>query len=341
MRLRLRHIHTDRDRHGNVRVYFQKGRGAPKIRLRAPIGSPEFMDEYRAAASLPARQKTARYDAGTFGDLIDSYYESPEFRVSLRASTQAVRKRILDKLRAAHGKNLVIDMERRHVLDLRNEPGLGPHAANNRLKVLKALFHWALDAGKVAANPARDVGKIKVRSDGHEPWTMDEIRRYLERHPQGTKARLAFNIFLYTGARKADAVALGRQMIQNGAICFRQGKTGEWVRTPIARSLADEISNLPADQMIFLVTQHGKPFTANGFGNWFRKRCDEAGVSKSAHGLRKSAATIAANRGATENEIMSFGGWASPAEAARYTKSANREKLAGGVVRRLEQKGDK
>ena len=39
----------------------------------------------------------------------------------------------------------------------------------------------------------------------------------------------------------------------------------------------------------FLVTEYGKPFTPAGFGNWFRQRCDEAGLPQcSAHGLRKT-----------------------------------------------------
>jgi integrase len=55
--------------------------------------------------------------------------------------------------------------------------------------------------------------------------------------------------------------------------------------------------------MPFLVTAFGKPFTANGFGNWFRQRCDEAGLPHcSAHGLRKAAAARLAELGAGESE---------------------------------------
>jgi hypothetical protein len=47
--------------------------------------------------------------------------------------------------------------------------------------------------------------------------------------------------------------------------------------------------------MTFLVNEYGKPFTAKGFGAWFRARCDEAGLPRcTAHGLRKAGATIAA-----------------------------------------------
>lgn len=36
------------------------------------------------------------------------------------------------------------------------------------------------------------------------------------------------------------------------------------------------LDQTPKDNMTFLLTQYGKPFTANGFGNWMRDRCDEA-----------------------------------------------------------------
>lgn len=42
----------------------------------------------------------------------------------------------------------------------------------------------------------------------------------------------------------------------------------------------------------FLRTSYGKPFTSGGFYNWFRERCEAAGIRAglSPHGLRKTAA---------------------------------------------------
>ena len=61
-----------------------------------------------------------------------------------------------------------------------------------------------------------------------------------------------------------------------------------------------------------------------GLENWFRRRCDEAGLKHgSAHGLRKAGATIAAGNGATEFELMAIFGWASSKEAARYDGQAH------------------
>jgi integrase len=56
--------------------------------------------------------------------------------------------------------------------------------------------------------------------------------------------------------------------------------------------------------------------------------CGGRHPDRSAHGLRKAAATRAAERGATVNELMSMFGWLDPKQAARYTRLANRKKLA-------------
>ena len=84
-------------------------------------------------------------------------------------------------------------------------------------------------------------------------------------------------------------------------------------------------------------TEYGKPFTAAGFGNWFRTRCDEAGLSNcSAHGLRKAAANALAVAGATTQEIMAVTGHESLAEVERYTKSADQKRRAESAMRRVE-----
>ena len=92
----------------------------------------------------------------------------------------------------------------------------------------------------------------------------------------------------------------------------------------------------PVGEMTFVVTDQGRPFTVAGFGNWFRERCNEAGlVHCSAHGLRKSAATVAAENGATAHELMAIFGWLTLQEAERYTRAAERKKLAERGMGRL------
>src|SRR5262249_32007794 len=89
----------------------------------------------------------------------------------------------------------------------------------------------------------------------------------------------------------------------------------------------------PCGDLTFLVTDYGRPFTPAGFGNWFRDRCNEAGLSDcSAHGLRKMGATRLAENGATEDQLMAIFDWSSPAVARLYTKKASKKKLAASAM---------
>jgi integrase len=102
--------------------------------------------------------------------------------------------------------------------------------------------------------------------------------------------------------------------------------------------LMDILAQTPVGNLAFIVTEFGKPFTTNGFGNWFRKRCDEAGLPAcTAHGLRKAGAAIAAENGATERQLMAIFGWSTMKEAARYTKAARQKVLAASGMRLLSR----
>jgi integrase len=110
---------------------------------------------------------------------------------------------------------------------------------------------------------------------------------------------------------------------------------------PILPPLRLILNATPSGHLTYLVTTYGKPFTANGFGNWFRKRCNEAGLPHcAAHGLRKAGATAAANNGATEHQLMAIYGWESPKQAAIYTRKANRKRLAGDAMHLLISEQD-
>jgi integrase len=89
----------------------------------------------------------------------------------------------------------------------------------------------------------------------------------------------------------------------------------------------------PAGSEAFLQTEYGKPFTAGGFGGWFRNRCDEAGLPQcTAHGLRKAGATLAAENGATVHQLMAIFDWSNPAQAEPYTAAADRRRMAGDAM---------
>ena len=60
-------------------------------------------------------------------------------------------------------------------------------------------------------------------------------------------------------------------------------------------------------------------------------------IGKSAHGMRKAAATRAAENGATERELEAIFGWSGGRMATLYTRSANRSRLAAGAIGKLDR----
>ena len=115
---------------------------------------------------------------------------------------------------------------------------------------------------------------------------------------------LALALLCFTGVRRSDVVQLGHQHVRDGRLVFRphKGRTrgGVTIDIPILPALQRIVDSSPVGDLTFLVTERGRPFTAAGFGNWFRACCDQAGLKGLfAHGLRKAAAARAAENGAT------------------------------------------
>jgi integrase len=208
-----------------------------------------------------------------------------------------------------------------------------PEAANNRVKAIRRMFAWAVEAELLISNPARDVAYRRRVTEGHHAWTEDEIKQFEARHRVGSKARLALGLLMYTGVRRSDVVLLGRQHVRNGWLKFtaQKGRNRKpvIVEIPVITALKQALEAGPTGELTFLMTEQGKPFTAAGFGNWFRDRCDEASLPEcSAHGLRKAGAALAAENGATVHELMAIFGWLTMKEAERYTQAARRKRLA-------------
>ena len=82
---------------------------------------------------------------------------------------------------------------------MRDAAGDKHGAANKRLSYLSAAFGWAVENGKLQANPCRDVRRLKYASREFHTWTIEEVRRLEECHAVGTKARLALALLLYLG----------------------------------------------------------------------------------------------------------------------------------------------
>ena len=339
---------------GVFRFYFRR-KGQKKIRLPGHPGTDEFKAAYYAALNGTLTNEDIgpkMASNGTFRWLSQQYFMSAEYK-KLDSRTQRVRKGIIEHMWAEPirpGSDKLFEdmplhkMDPKAVRTLRDRKADLPEAANGRIKALRAIFTFATakDVELALTNPARDVSYFRNQSDGFHSWTDAEVVKYETAHGIGTKARLAMALMLYTGQRRSDIVLFGRQHVSNDWLIFTQQKNRNRkpvrLELPIHPELAEIIAASPCGDLAFLVTEFNKPLTANGFGSWFRKRCDEAGLPHcSAHGLRKASATRLANSGATEHEIMSITGHTTSKEVTRYTKAANQKKLAGKAIHYLSK----
>ena len=335
---KYRHVVEDVDRHGNVRVYFRR-KGEPKIRLTETPGTPEFDYEYicafRGELTVAPRAPAHTSAPGTMRWLCQQYCGSAMFQ-ALADSTRKVRRGILDSICERGGSFRYETMQPQHVAKIRDERAAFPEAANARVKALRQLFAWAgsPEYGYTRNNPAREVAYLKSNNpDGFRAWSEADVAKYEARHPIGTKARLALDLMLYSGVRRSDVVKLGPQMEQDGKLVFSETKGRSRIvkphNLPILPPLRASIDATPTGHLVYLVTEFGRPYSVAGFGNWFKRRCREAGIDDdlSAHGLRKLGAQRCAEAGATEYQIMALFGWTSTKQAALYTRKANRARL--------------
>lgn len=316
MGIKPTHVREYRDRHGVNRLEFRR-KGYKGWPLRQPVRSKEFWEDYEAAmkgkvppgAIAKGSQRLPPANATSMRWLCIEYRKAAAFK-GLDRTTQKVRAVILDKFCVEHGDKPFRELERHHLLKIRDKKADTPEAANSLIKALRQVFSFAVEYEHTTKNPAKDVPFLQSHNPGgFHAWSLEELEIFEQRHPIGTKARLALALMLYAGcARSSDVSRFGRQNLTNdGRLRYTQfkgrNKSPVEIDIPVISALREIIDASPTGDLAFLVTEFGQPFkSSKSFGNWFKKRCKEAGLPHcSAHGVRKVAAARLAELGCTEH----------------------------------------
>lgn len=325
----------ERSRHGRVKFYYRRGKG-PRVRLPDDLASAEFDAAYREALlnEAPISAQAPPVPVKSLRWLIERYKESAAWR-QLSDATRYQRDKIFIKAIEASKNANYRDIDRNTMERAMDKRADTPAQANSFLKAMRGLFEWALRNDHVEINPCAGVDRLKDQTDGFPAWTADDVVAFRRKHEAGTKPRLAMEFMLLTGLRRGDMAKVGRQHIRDGILTLKTGKTGATVTIDLPQYLVDMIAATPVKGMHLISQDNGNPYTVESFGNYFRNWCNEAGVSKSAHGLRKLSATMAADGGAAAHELMAQYGWSKISQAEIYTKGADRARLGkknSGIV---------
>lgn len=346
-----KYVKSFRDRHGRIRHYFAPGKGAKQIPLPGSPYSTEFMDAYDAALKAwqtgnePSGSAIGadRVKSGTMEALIHTYYNTVDYK-NLAPVTRRTYRNTLERMRAEFGPLPVSELKRKHIEAIMAKRADKPEAANGLRKMFKILMNLAVRLEWRDVDPTIGIKRIRSSSSGYATWEEEDIETFYAAHPEGSKARLAFDLLIYTGLRRSDVVRLGRQHVRGDFIVIRQSKTGGDVQISIHPDLEQAIDKLPKENATFLTTEHGKPFTPAGFGNWLRERVKEAGLRDalsagdrglSAHGLRKATLRRLAEAGCSAHEIIAISGHKHIAEVMRYTQAADQKRLSQNAIAAL------
>jgi hypothetical protein len=351
----VKFLATDTDRHGNVRTYVRKN--GRKIRIHAKLGSPDFWVEYQAAiAAIDAgrvSEKTAAAGAavipGSFRALCIGFYGSATYK-GYDTRTRDITKRVLDGLCEKHGTKPANRLEPRHVEAWRDERADKPGAANELVKKARAALKWGASQTPpyIATNVAMLVPYLDSNNpDGFATWAVEELKKFRDHWPLGTKPRLALELAAFVGVRRSDVARLGPQNERGDELHFTEfkgrKKKPKHRKIPIMPELRAAIDAMPdkGKGLAYLLSERNRAYSAASLGNSFRKWANAAGLHHlSLHGIRKAAATIAAENGASEWQMMAVFGWSSPKMAALYTRKANADRLTAGAIHLLQPKQD-
>lgn len=334
----LRNIMTIRKR-GRSFVYFRR-RGQPLVPLPdLPHDDPRFLKAY-AAASEKAAPKP-RSAPASIAAHVEACTASARF-LAASAGYRAILRRHFDAIRREYGTLPASGLRDRHIAADVRKAG----APDHRLKAWRFLCAFCVDAGLLPADPAKAViAPARPKSDGHPPWTPDEIAAFRARWSVDTVPRRAFELLYWTGARISDAVKVGPGMVDGGGVLsYRQTKTGDMAHAPwtcplpaYAAAMAPDRAAMHnalacgAGHMTYLATAHDRTRSAKALGTLIREAARAAGVQKSAHGLRKSRAIALAEAGATPHQIAAWTGHTTLSEVERYTRKADRRRAVMGT----------
>lgn len=321
------------DRDGRAHHYFRR-RGYPRVPLPGLPWSAEFMTaRQQAMAEAPLPIGTNRSKPGSVNMAVAAFYGSQRF-VALAPRTKQMRRAILERFRAEHGDKPIASMPQKFLVALLST--MKPFAARTWLKTLRQLLQYAVELQLRSDDPTQGIKLVRVKTNGFHTWTEDEIAAFETYHPNGSKARLALALGLYTVQRRSDVIRMGRQHIHDGVLTVKQQKTGVTLAIPLHPALQAIIEATPAGHLTLLIDKDGKPYNGNNFSEQFRRWCDAAGLPEACkfHGLRKAGCRRLAEAGCSANEIAAISGHATLHEVERYTKAADQARMARNALAR-------
>lgn len=287
-----------------------------------------------------AKRKGAIYD-GSFNHLRD-HYKTTRAYTRLSDETKRDYDRYIDVICERWGPYQVSSLDPELVTELHETYADRPYAGNQCLKVLSTLFTAAKLAPttfpdvKGMANPCEDITHYGVKEGvqaRERTWTDDEIAAFDA--AADLELRMARLLYSYTGQRTGDVLSMLDTDFkrENGEpwLHVAQKKTGKriWVycHHVLAAAIEEHIARHRAERpdaigVPLVQNTKGKKFNRRVFVMRWDRRAVKAGIvtlaeekgarrdreNPTRHDLRRTATTLLAEAGCSDDQISSITG---------------------------------
>lgn len=211
----------------------------------------------------------------------------------------------------------------------------GASTAGAHRKLLKLLWKFARNTLPQVnidnlANPVPDVDDPYRVVRPHQPWPLDIQEQFKARCNEDYL--LIFLMCLNTGQRISDVQSMLWSQFDGTHLNVEASiKTGVPARRRVPADLLALLQKRKreATAVTIVTSRCGTPFRAGSVWAGFKRILTEIGAADyTTHGLRKTAAQLLADEGASIEEIMVLGGWKTEAMARYYVNLAGAKQIA-------------
>lgn len=304
----LRGVHVVRQRlaDGTSATYHYAWRGKGAARLPGAPGSPEFVRAYQEAHAARKQPKT-----GTLREIVCAFRASPEF-TQLSEHTKRAYRRYLDQIEFRFAELPIKALDdrgiRRHFLAWRDTMAATPRTADYAVSTLARLLAFAKDRAFIDENHAEDIGRLHSVDRSEDIWTVADFAAF-DAHASA-ELRWAVHLAAYTGIRQSDLIRLAWGNYDGSMFQTRTSKRGKHIFVPATPECQALMVDIPRRQLTVLTTaKTRRPWTAAGLRTSFRKACAVAGVRRTFHDLRRTAATNLLILGVDAPQVAIIMGW--------------------------------
>ncbi|MGE3408668.1 MAG: tyrosine-type recombinase/integrase [Pirellulales bacterium] len=183
---------------------------------------------------------------------------------------------------------------------LRRDKQQATATVNRALVTVRRFFNWLVEEGHAQANPAKKVKELKRQQLAPKGLKRSQVRKLLrEVELRGDiRANAIFHLFLFTGCRVGDLVALelGDLMMteRTGTVVYRLGKGNKQRSVPLPlparRAMQTYLETRPPVQSNLVFVGERGPLTDRGVRNLCSKYAATCGFHIHPHLLRHSMA---------------------------------------------------